>query len=290
MLLLKKGSRGSAVRQLQEKLGIKADGIFGQNTENAVKAWQKSHGLTADGIVGKMTWGKLFAVPAFDGLEEGDLEDDDDNGGNIDDGGDIDGLDLSGLKGVVPDSVIAQISECAKTFAINTPLRIAHFLAQCAHESGGFRLASENLNYSAAGLKKVFPALFPGNSADSYAKQPQKIASRVYANKLGNGDEASGDGWKYRGRGYIQLTGKSNYSEFDATVGDNIVANPDLVATKYPLLSAAWFWNSRHLNALADGGAGNTVVEAITEKVNGKRKLGLAERIAYFKKYYALLA
>ncbi|WP_292926465.1 glycoside hydrolase family 19 protein [Nitrosomonas sp.] len=125
--------------------------------------------------------------------------------------------------------------------------------------------------------------------ADSYARQPEKIASRVYGGRMGNGDEASKEGYKYRGRGYIQLTGKDNYSKFAQTVSDDILNNPDLVASKYPLLSAAWFWNTRLLNQLADEGSSDDVVTKITKKVNGG-VIGLDDRIKHFKNYFPLLA
>jgi len=292
---LKNGSRGQEVRQLQEKLGIAVDGKFGPDTELAVKTWQASHGLIADGIVGKLTWGKLFEVGNFGDLEQDDLhsDDDDENGDGADDDDNaqfaaIDGLELNALKGRVPDVVLAQIPQTAEIFAINTRLRLAHFLAQVAHESGGFKFTFENLNYSAKGLRKTFPSRFPGDLADSYAGQRERIAARVYANKIGNGDEASKDGWTYRGRGYIQLTGKANYQAFDASVDDNILANPDLVATKYPLLSAAWFWNGKSLNRLADEGADDETVTAITIKINGGTN-GLDDRLKRFKEYYRLL-
>lgn len=198
-------------------------------------------------------------------------------------------LSIDKLKSQVPDAVLAQIPDCAAKFGIDSPLRLAHFLAQCAHESAEFKALEENLNYSADGLKKVFPKYFPDDLANGYARQPEKIASRVYANRMGNGDEASKDGYKYRGRGYIQLTGKDNYGAFAKAIGDDVVTNPDWVKIKYPLLSAAWFWNTRALNELADQGASDDVVTKITKKVNGGT-LGLDDRISHFKKYYALLA
>lgn len=197
-------------------------------------------------------------------------------------------LSIDGLKTHIPDVVFDQIPDCAEKFNINTPLRLAHFLAQCAHESAEFTALQEKLNYSAVRLKQVFPKYFPDNLADSYARQPEKIASRIYGNRMGNGDEASGEGYQYRGRGYIQLTGKDNYRAFAQTVSDDILNNSDLVATKYPLLSAAWFWNTRSLNLLADQGSGDEVVTNITKKVNGGLN-GLDDRIQHFKNYYALL-
>jgi putative chitinase len=198
-------------------------------------------------------------------------------------------MNLEKLKGHVPDSVIAQIPGVIDSFAVNTPLRLAHFLAQCGHESGGFRLTQENLNYSAKGLMGIFKKYFPTEAlANAYARKPEKIANRVYGSRMGNGPEASGEGYKFRGRGYIQLTGKQNYTAFDATVPESIVDNPDLVATKYPLASAAWFWSKNGLNTLADKGASDINVTAITKRVNGGT-IGLTDRIKHFKEYHNLL-
>lgn len=197
-------------------------------------------------------------------------------------------MNIEKLKGVIPDAVIAQIPDVMTKYEINTPLRLAHFLAQCAHESGNFKATVENLMYSAIGLKKIFPKYFPGTLNESYAKKPELIASRVYGSRMGNGDEASKDGYKFRGRGYIQLTGKNNYVAFDQAVEENILANPDLVATKYPLLSAAFFWNKTNLNTIADKGADTATVTAVTKKVNGGTH-GLDSRINYFNKFHNLL-
>jgi len=198
-------------------------------------------------------------------------------------------MNLDKLKGHIPDEVIGQIPGVQEKFAINTPIRLAHFLAQTGHESGGFKFKSENLNYSAEILRKVFPKYFPDIVvAKKYERKPEAIASKVYGGRMGNGPEATKEGFKFKGRGYIQLTGKDNYKAFDATVEDDILANPDLVATKYPLLSAAWFWNSRKLNAIADQGATDNVVTKVTKLVNGGT-IGLADRIKHFKEYHKLL-
>ena len=197
-------------------------------------------------------------------------------------------MDISKLKGHIPDTVLTQIPAVMEKFGINTPLRLAHFLAQCSHESGHWKAVSENLNYSADGLKKIFPKYFPGTLNESYARNPEKIASRVYASRMGNGDEASKEGWKFRGRGYIQLTGKANYQAFDKIVEEDLVANPDLVATKYPLLSAAWFFSKNGINAIADKGADDATVTAVSKRVNGGT-IGLADRIKNFKTIHALL-
>jgi putative chitinase len=197
-------------------------------------------------------------------------------------------MNLEKLKGHIPDTVIAQIPDVQTKFEINTPLRLAHFLAQTGHESGGFKAVSENLNYGAKGLTTIFKKYFTPESAKEYERKPEKIANVVYANRMGNGPQASGEGWKFRGRGYIQLTGKDNYSAFDKTVEDDILATPDLVATKYPLLSAAWFFHKNGLNKIADEGDTDAVVTKVTKRVNGGT-IGLPDRILHFKEYYSLL-
>lgn len=199
-------------------------------------------------------------------------------------------MNLDRLKGHVPDTVIAQIPGVMESFGVNTPLRLAHFLAQCGHESGGFRLTQENLNYSAKGLMGIFKKYFPTQAlADAYARKPEKIANKVYGGRMGNGLEATGEGYKFRGRGYIQLTGKQNYTAFDLVVEDDILANPDLVSSKHALSSAAWFWKKNGLNLIADTGSSSEVVTKITKRVNGGT-IGLPDRIKHFKEYHALLA
>jgi len=197
-------------------------------------------------------------------------------------------IDINVLKGKIPDFVYDQLFDACTFFKIQTPLRLAHFLAQCAHESAGFARVEENLNYSENGLRMTFIKYFTIDQSREYAHNKVKIASRVYANRMGNGDEASQDGWKFRGRGYIQLTGKDNYERFGSKVSENLLNEPDLVATKYPLLSAAWFWDSKNLNELADVGATENEVAAITRKVNGGFN-GLEDRTKLFNKFYELL-
>jgi len=198
-------------------------------------------------------------------------------------------MDISRLKGHIPDKVLSQIPDTAAKFEINTPLRLAHFLAQCGHESGQFRVVNENLSYGAKGLLGIFKKYFPTEEkAKLYERKPEKIANLVYASRMGNGPESSGDGYKYRGRGYIQLTGKDNYTAFGKAIGENIQATPDLVATQYPLLSAAWFFNKNGLHKLADKGATPEVVTMVTKRVNGGT-IGLADRLKHFKEYYDLL-
>ena len=199
-------------------------------------------------------------------------------------------MDVNKLKGHIPDVVIAQLPDTIAKFELNTPLRLAHFLAQAGHESGGFKLVTENLNYGAKGLLGVFKKYFPTpEKAALYERKPEKIANLVYGGRMGNGPETSGEGYKFRGRGYIQLTGKDNYKAFDLVVTENITENPDLVATKYPLLSAAWFFHKNGLHKIADKGATDAVVTEVTKRVNGGT-IGLPDRLKHFKEYYALLA
>lgn len=275
-MVIKIGSKGPEVQKLQAFLGITADGSFGPGTEKALKEWQTKSGLAADGVAGPATLEKMGITSAAPVAESAPA--------SIP----ASQFKLANLKGHIPDSVIAQIPDTAAKFNITNTLRLAHFLAQCGHESGGFKAVSENLNYSADGLKKIFGKYFPGNLNESYARQPEKIANRVYSSRMGNGDESSGEGFKFRGRGYIQLTGKSNYSSFDKMVDEDIIANPDLVATKYPLMSAAFFFNNNGLWSICDKGADDATVTAVTKRVNGGT-IGLADRIKHFKEYYNLL-
>ena len=280
-MLLKVGSKGEDVKKLQSFLGLGADGSFGPGTEKAVKAWQSANGLTADGLVGDGTWAKMFSAgaaspnpapaPVSVAIPPSSFK-------------------LEKLKGHIPDSVIAQIPDTAAKFNITTPLRLAHFLSQCGHESGGFKAVNENLNYSAKGLMGTFKKYFPTEDlAKKYERKPELIASKVYANRMANGDEASKDGYKFRGRGYIQLTGRDNYTKFSKFIGEDCVAGSDLVATKYPLASAAFFFDSNKLWSICDKGADEATVTAVTKRVNGGT-IGLSDRLKHFKEYYSLLA
>lgn len=168
------------------------------------------------------------------------------------------------------------LAKVFKTYEINTPLRQAHFLAQVGHESGGFNFTKENLNYSADALLKVFPKYFNADSAASHARNPQMIANRVYSNRMGNGDVVSNDGFNYRGRGLIQLTGKTNYTNFGKAVGlalDKVVAY--LETPEGAAMSAGWFWDTNKLNAKAD----TDNIQSVTKTINGGTN-GLDDRMA----------
>jgi putative chitinase len=163
-------------------------------------------------------------------------------------------------------------------------------MGQCSHESNGFKALKENLNYSAEGLRKIFPKYFPTDAvAQQYARNPQKIANKVYSSRMGNGDEASGDGWRFSGSGAIQLTGRSNYKEFSDFIGESeIMTNPELVATKYPLSSAGFFFNKNNLWTICDRGVDDVTITAVSKRVNGGT-IGLPHRIEETHKYYQLL-
>ena len=193
-------------------------------------------------------------------------------------------IDYSKLTKHLPEHVYVQILDVVIKYNINTPLRLAHFLSQCHHESAGFNVVEENLNYSAEGLRRTFKKYFTQEQANEYAHNKVKIASRVYANRMGNGDEASQDGWLYRGRGYIQLTGKDNYAALNDQLPGDILKNPDLVATRYPMLSAAWFWDHNNINDLCD----SETIEDVTRKVNGGLN-GIVDRSRLFYDYLDIL-
>jgi putative chitinase len=276
-MLLKLGSKGEDVKKIQQKLGVEAIGTFGPKTDAAVKQWQRDNGLKDDGIVGDGTWSKMFPAPVkSEVVSEVKIPTSNTS------------MNITKLKGHVPDAVISQIPDVIEKFKINTPLRLAHFLAQCGHESGGFRTVFENLNYSASGLKNIFPKYFPGNLSESYARNPEKIASKVYGSRMGNGNEATKDGYKFRGRGAVQLTGKDNYKAFGKAIGVDLLANPDLVATKYSLVSAAWFFKTNCVKK-CDAGATKAVIESVSKCVNGGL-IGISHRIEEFNKFYKLLS
>jgi putative chitinase len=219
-MLLKLGSNGEDVKKLQTKLGLKPDGDFGKNTETAVKKWQKDNGLKDDGVVGDVTWSKLFPTTQTSTVTHPVLK-------------------LEKLKGIIPDNVISQIPDTAARFNITTNLRLAHFLSQCAHESGNFKWVVEF------------------------------ASGKAYEGRKDLGNTQPGDGVKFKGRGYIQLTGRANYDKFSKFVNEDCVSNPDLVSTKYPMLSAAYFFDKNNLWKICDLGSTDDVVEKVSRRVNG---------------------
>lgn len=178
--------------------------------------------------------------------------------------------------------------KAAMAFYKLSPVRAAHFFAQTAHETGGFKAFSENLNYSAKGLRGVFGKYFPTDAlAAQYERKPEKIANRVYASRMGNGPEASGDGWRYRGRGALQLTGRDNYKAFaDYCKRPDVMSNPDLVATELAFESAMFFFERNKLWVICDQGVTDAAILSLTKKINGGTH-GLADRSDKTKKYIA---
>ncbi len=288
MKLVKRGSRGNDVKQLQEslnKLGynLGVDGIFGQGCVNAVIDFQEKQNLVSDGIAGSGTWTAITtALKARQNIQS--QTDDEQN--TIE--GDV-LISKSDLAKALPMASTANIDKYYEAlnagmtkYGINTPLRITHFIAQLAHESANFRLSTENLNYSAKALKSVFGKYFPTNEmAEEYARKPEKIANKVYGGRMRNGDEESGEGWKFRGRGLIQLTGKENYTNCGRAIGMNLAEKPELLSDDphAAVMAAAWFWDSRKLNNYAD----RDDVLSITKRINGGTH-GLDDRKSHLAK------
>jgi putative chitinase len=184
------------------------------------------------------------------------------------------------------DRYAAPLTEACAEYGIDTPIRLAAFLAQIAHESGSLSRVVENLNYSADGLRKTWPSRFDSASAEYCARNPERIANIVYASRMGNGDEESGDGWAYRGRGIIQITGRATYAACGAALGLDLVGNPLQLEAPVPACrSAGWFWSIfKNLNGLADAGD----FEKITRRINGGLN-GYPDRLAYYERAKAAL-
>lgn len=205
----------------------------------------------------------------------------------------------SKLQGHIPDKVYAELDTICSKFNIDGPRRLSNLLGQCAHESGNFTAVYENLNYSAQGLANTWPTRYAVNSkatpkvpndlAKKIQRQPEQIANNTYANRIGNSTVESGDGWKYRGRGYIQLTGKSNYKALGDYLNIDLISQPDLVATTYPLASAGFFFMRNNLWTICDRGTDNNTIESVTRIVNGGTH-GLADRIKYTQQYFKILS
>jgi putative chitinase len=191
-------------------------------------------------------------------------------------------MNIDALAGIVPEKILLQVPSIKQ---IDGPLRLCHFLSQLSHESQDFTVIQENLNYNAGGLLRVFGKHFSYRDATNYQHDPVGIGSRAYANRMGNGDESSGDGYKYRGRGYLQCTGADNYKSFGDYIGEDCLSNPNLVAFKYPLESAAWFFTVNNIWTVCDKGRSNAVVQAVTKVVNGGKN-GLVDRQRLFSQYY----
>jgi putative chitinase len=279
-MAIQKGSTGDNVKRLQTRLGITSDGVFGDATTMAVKAWQKANNLEDDGIVGNISWNMLFpntdtaTYMVTEKYTAGTMKEVLDNF----------------FSHVIPTKILNQIPDVCIRYKIDTPLRLAHFLSQCAVESATFTKLEEDLRYSGERLYEVFKSHFKNQSeANGFAKQPQRIANRVYCDRNGNGSEISGDGWLYRGRGLINTTGKSNYNSLMKAIGVDFVTHPELVATDYCVEAAAYFFKSNEILPVCDRGADISTVKKVTKIVNGGYE-GLDARLSIFIKYYDLLS
>jgi len=195
-------------------------------------------------------------------------------------------MNTSNLASKLPSAASTHMMNVVSKYNITNPLRLAHFMSQIAHESGNFKFVVENLNYSRESLLKVFPKYFNASNVDEYARNPEKIGNKVYGNRMGN---SATEGFAFRGRGYLQLTGKDNYSAFSKFIGEDCVANPDLVATKYPMDSAIWFFDKNKLWDICDKGKTPDIVTLVTKRVNGGTH-GIEDRLAKFNTFISLLA
>lgn len=285
-MTLRRGAKGEFVKQLQAALNLKADGYFGPKTQRAVRAYQRANKLPTTGYTDDVMWLKLFGAPKkIKKIVVQPKRVEDKPTTSVATILNARMVKLAKLKGHVPEAILDELSKHAE---IHTDERIAHFLGQCDHESGGFKRTTENMNYSASRLKQVFRKYFPGDLASEYANNPAKIGSRVYADRMGNGNEASGEGYKFRGRGYIQLTGKNNYREFGEAYKADVLEHPELVSSEYALTSAVFFFNKANVWRAADKGVDQRDIKAVTRIINGGTN-GLNDRVALTNQYYQLL-
>ena len=277
-MTLKNGSSGELVKKVQAVLGLKQDGSFGPATESAIKAWQTKNGLTADGIVGDQTLTKMgITIPSanLSGPVNFDL-----------------------LKGKIPDEILALLPAGFKKYGIDTAIRATHFIAQISHESGGFTIKTETLYYTTpARIVKIWPSRFNldgsggKKNANDYIKDEQKLSEAVYGNRKELGNDKPGDGFRFRGGGFLQLTGKEAYQGYAKYLGKTVGETADLLRSDnfYALDAALWeYCINKKLNAVADQGASEPVLERITKSVNGGL-IGLDERREYFNKFYETL-
>lgn len=277
-MLLKNGSTGEDVKKLQTKLGLTADGSFGPGTEAAVKKWQSDNGLTADGIVGDGTWSKMFGSVVTEVAHVGGS------------------LDLNKLKGKIPQSIFDILPEAFSKYEINTSLRASHFLGQIAHESGDFTIKTESMNYSTPSrIVEIWPSRFNldgsggKKNANGFIKNQELLAEAVYGGRMGNNE--SGDGFRFRGGGFLQLTGKEAYQGYAKYLGKSVGETADLLRSdnKYALDAACWeYVVNMKLNPVADQGMTEEVIVKITKKINGGI-IGLDDRRTKVKHYYSIL-
>ena len=284
MTILKQGDKGQMVTELQNLLyaagqHVDRDGDFGKMTEQGVKNFQRQHGLMVDGVAGPQTMAALRSMS-----ESGIVSD---AGAQAMSGG----VTAAQLRQIMPqagantDKFAGSLNAAMQKYQINTPARIAAFLAQIGHESGQLSRVVENLNYSAERLAAVWPNRYrsggkPNALAMQIARNPQAIANHTYANRMGNGSVESGDGWKYRGRGLIQVTGRGNYATYSSSLNLPLIERPELLEQpEHAAMSAAAYWAKNSLNRLADAGD----MRYITKIINGSYN-GLSDRLALWER------
>lgn len=277
-MLLKNGSNGEDVKKLQSKLGLTADGVFGPGTEAAVKKWQSDNGLTADGIVGDGTWSKMFGSIITEVVPSNGI------------------LDLNKLKGKIPQSIFDILPDAFTKYQINTPLRASHFLGQIAHESGDFTIKTESMNYTTPSrIVDIWPSRFNldgsggKKNANGFIKNQELLAEAVYGGRMGNNNP--GDGFRFRGGGFLQLTGKEAYQGYAKYLNKSVEETADLLRSdnKYALDAACWeYVINKKLNPVADLGMTEQVIVEITRKINGGI-IGLDDRRTKVKHYYSIL-
>jgi putative chitinase len=277
---ISRGSTGPNVFFLQQALGVTpSNGQFGPITEAKLREFQANADLTADGIAGPATWVAIHAAA----LVTAPLKSSNSTGQGDEP---LQMIDINILIAVASATPIADLqalvdpmSAACRRFDIDTPVRLAAFLSQCAHESGGFTRRAENLSYHAVRLMQVWPKRFPTlNIAQQFEMLPEKLANTVYAERMGNGDAASGDGWRFRGRGFEQLTGRGNYTRLANALGMHVDDAPDYVMTdEGACVSASWFWSVNNLNPFADA----RDISGLTQKINGGLG-GIDQRVALF--------
>jgi len=282
-MLLKFGSKGDDVKKLQIKLGLGPDGIFGKDTEEAVKSFQTKSGLMPDGIVGEGTWNKMFSSQQL--ITDPSTPKISNN------------FNLEKLSTVLPKSIFNLIPESFVKYNINSALRSAHFLGQISHESGNFTIKTESLMYSRSQrIIEIWPTRFNltgdnnKKNANEFVKNEQKLAESVYGGRMGNNNP--GDGFRFRGGGFLQLTGKEAYKGYANYIGKPVEEVADLIRLDnyYALDAALWeFSINMKLNTVADKGIGDDIIKSITKTINGGY-IGLQERIKEVKKYYNLLS
>lgn len=262
---LKTGDTGSNVLQLQRYLKVQpVTGYYGTITMAAVKTWQAHNKFPQTGNVSDLMWEAMFPSTRKR-------------------------LDLNKLKGIIPDKVIAQLTKALPRIKNPSILVMSHFIAQCMVESMNFTKTRENLNYSEEGLYETFNKYFPTLSmAELYAHQPEKIANRVYANRMGNGSPESGDGWKFRAAGYIGTTGRTNFYRLSKYLAVDVISNPELVATAYPLEAALFYFTDANIWPVCEEGSSISTTTKVRKLVNGGT-IGLDDAIAYFNKVYITL-